>query len=59
MLDRVLICNDLISKFSCQLVGPYMCSFIGNPGLCGYWLQSACRDSHPTERGNHQVAYYE
>lgn len=25
-------------------------SFIGNPSLCGYWLHSSCRDSHPTER---------
>ncbi|GKV03693.1 hypothetical protein SLEP1_g15957 [Rubroshorea leprosula] len=24
-------------------------SFIGNPGLCGYWLTS-CHGSHPTER---------
>ncbi|BAU03647.1 hypothetical protein VIGAN_UM149100 [Vigna angularis var. angularis] len=25
--------------------------FIGNPGLCGYWLDSSCQGSHPTERG--------
>nr|CAD1826145.1 unnamed protein product [Ananas comosus var. bracteatus] len=27
-------------------------SFIGNPGLCGYWLSSSCRSSHPAERVN-------
>ncbi|KAK8602429.1 hypothetical protein V6N12_052236 [Hibiscus sabdariffa] len=25
-------------------------SFIGNPGLCGYWLSSPCHESHPIER---------
>ncbi|RDX77208.1 LRR receptor-like serine/threonine-protein kinase ERECTA, partial [Mucuna pruriens] len=25
-------------------------SFIGNPGLCGYWLDSSCHGSHPIER---------
>ncbi|KOM52622.1 hypothetical protein LR48_Vigan09g128100 [Vigna angularis] len=25
--------------------------FIGNPGLCGYWLDSSCQGSHPTKRG--------
>ncbi|XP_047172679.1 uncharacterized protein LOC124840638 [Vigna umbellata] len=24
--------------------------FIGNPGLCGYWLDSSCQGSHATER---------
>ncbi|KAJ6862537.1 hypothetical protein NC652_039398 [Populus alba x Populus x berolinensis] len=29
-------------------------SFIGKyPGLCGYWLNSSCHDSHPAERGIH------
>ncbi|RXH73031.1 hypothetical protein DVH24_012715 [Malus domestica] len=25
-------------------------SFIGNPDLCGYWLNSRCHESRPTER---------
>ncbi|KAL5559546.1 hypothetical protein UlMin_035757 [Ulmus minor] len=25
-------------------------SFIGNPGLCGYWPSSPCHNAHPTER---------
>ncbi|GMJ07582.1 QUANTITATIVE RESISTANCE TO PLECTOSPHAERELLA 1, ERECTA [Hibiscus trionum] len=25
-------------------------SFIGNPGLCGYWLSSPCHELHPIER---------
>ncbi|ONK75072.1 uncharacterized protein A4U43_C03F13030 [Asparagus officinalis] len=25
-------------------------SFLGNPALCGYWLGSSCRSSHPPQR---------
>ncbi|XP_072979647.1 LRR receptor-like serine/threonine-protein kinase ER2 [Typha angustifolia] len=27
-------------------------SFLGNPGLCGYWLSSSCHSSHPPERAS-------
>ncbi|XP_010917192.1 uncharacterized protein [Elaeis guineensis] len=27
-------------------------SFIGNPGLCGYWISSPCHSSHPPERAS-------
>lgn len=33
------------------LIQPIICSFIGNPGLCGNWLNLPCHGSQPTERG--------
>ncbi|XP_056176806.1 LRR receptor-like serine/threonine-protein kinase ERECTA isoform X2 [Syzygium oleosum] len=35
--------NDNFSRFSPD-------SFVGNPRLCGYWLNSPCGNSHLTER---------
>ncbi|KAK8930640.1 LRR receptor-like serine/threonine-protein kinase ERECTA [Platanthera zijinensis] len=35
--------SNNFSRFSSQ-------SFIGNPGLCGYWLGSQCHSSHPPDR---------
>lgn len=35
--------NDNFSRFSQD-------SFVGNPRLCGYWLNSPCGNSHLTER---------
>lgn len=38
-----ILMNDNFSHFSQD-------SFVGNPRLCGYWLNSPCGNSHLTER---------
>ncbi|BAT97499.1 hypothetical protein VIGAN_09095700 [Vigna angularis var. angularis] len=45
-------CISLSLIFSTQCSFPSVCSFgfIENTGLCGYWLDSSCQGSHPTER---------
>ncbi|CAN0918407.1 LRR receptor-like serine/threonine-protein kinase ERECTA [Linum grandiflorum] len=42
-LVGVIPTNNNFSRFSAN-------SFTGNPGLCGYWLNSPCHDSRPTQR---------
>lgn len=38
-----------------QLMLLFVCSFGGNPGLCGSWLSLPCHESRPTERGKYDL----
>ena len=49
LLALIFIPGSLLIQFSYS-----QWSFIGNPGLCGYWLSSPCHVSHSAERGEYQ-----
>ncbi|XP_038985416.1 LRR receptor-like serine/threonine-protein kinase ER2 isoform X2 [Phoenix dactylifera] len=46
--------NNLTGPIPIELsrIGNLDTLFIGNPGLCGYWISSLCHSSHPPERAS-------